>query len=70
MNLRRAVAPLALLALPLLARAEEATPYPGTPPAPSNNLGWVMAANLVIWGGIALYIFWLHRRAASLDRGE
>lgn len=70
MKIRRAVAPLALLALPVLARAEEAAAPSGAPPAPSNNLGWVMAANLVIWGGIALYIFWLHRRAASLDRGE
>lgn len=53
------------------ALAQSAEPAaPVSAPPPSNNLGWVMAANLVIWLGIALYVFLLHRKAASLERGE
>ncbi len=37
---------------------------------PSTNLGWVMAANLVIWGGIALYVTLLHRKASSLEKSH
>jgi CcmD family protein len=66
----RLSAPLVFLPLlaPALAAAEE-SPVGAPPPSTlSTNLTWVMIANLVIWGGIAAYVFWLHRRAATLER--
>lgn len=59
-----------VLASPLA--AQEVPPqasYGSTAPA-STNLGWVMAANLVIWGGIALYVSLIHRKAARLETGN
>lgn len=37
-------------------------------PVSSGSYGWVLFANLVIWGGIALYFLMLGRRAARLER--
>jgi CcmD family protein len=37
-------------------------------PESSGSYGWVLFANLVIWGGIALYFLMLGRRASRLDR--
>ena len=38
------------------------------PDTGGGNYNWVLFANLVIWGGIALYFLMLGRRANRLDR--
>ena len=62
-----------VLILPLASAAAAQEPA-GTagayPPSPNTNLGWVMGANLVIWGGIALYLMYLHSKASALEKND
>lgn len=33
-----------------------------------DNLGFLFAANVVVWGGIFFYVFSLHKRSQSLEK--
>lgn len=36
----------------------------------SGGLGWVLAANLVIWSGLFAYLFRLDRRLTRAEKDE
>ncbi|HVS01868.1 MAG TPA: CcmD family protein [Thermoanaerobaculia bacterium] len=33
-----------------------------------GGLGWVLLVNGIIWGGFGLYLLWLGRRTADLEK--
>lgn len=36
----------------------------------SGGIGWVVAVNLVIWTGLFVYLLWVERRVAQMERLE